>query len=356
MKELMKSSLKFALVLFVILGIIGAASLLWVLPSASVLFSTPTELNEVDIDSDMDGIYVKATLSDLHGSYYTYNVKKSTFYTHVMPIDDTHYIAVRISNVDVPYENRFFESGEQLIEHIEDGNQLSSHQYVVSGTLYKMDAEDEARYLEYIASGAIPGIDTNHALTYYLDVCDYGGNHNSTSIYLFGFVGIAALFFGCWALIAALLGANQKEIKKYIRNSASPEGTTRSIENFLVNAPIINDFQYNEQFLCYHPSGNVHFFNETGKMIWAYKVSDRTHKTKLNDKLVLQEHGVLIYFTDGKVNQCTFKSQEQADEAIANLEALCPKAVIGYAVELEDIMEKNLDGFLRMTYYSTKNV
>ena len=71
---------------------------------------------------------------------------------------------------------------------------------------------------------------------------------------------------------------------------------------------------------------------------------------------MLQDHGVLIYFTDGKVNQCTCNNQEEADEMLAVIEDLCPKAVVGYAVELEEIMDKNLDAFLKMTYYSTKDI
>ncbi len=356
MKELMKSSIKFAVILFVILAVLGTASLLWVFPSAKVLFSTPSELSDINTSTDLDGKYVKTTLSDLQGSYYTYSVKKSTFYTHVMPIGNSQYIAVRISNVDVPFDNRFFESGEELIEDISDGAMLSTHQYVVSGTLYRMDAEDEARYQEYIASGALPETDSQTFLPYYLAVCDYGSNHNSTTIYLFGFVGILLIILGLWALIAALLGANLKPIKQYIRKSASPEATTKIVEDFLANAPVLCNFQYDDRFLCYHPSGNVHFFNETEKLIWAYKVSERTHHTKLNDKLVLQDHGVLIYFTDGKVNQCTCNNQEEADEMLAVIEDLCPKAVVGYAVELEEIMDKNLDAFLKMTYYSTKDI
>lgn len=355
MKELMKASIKFSVILFVILAVIGIAGIVWTFPSAKVLFSTPVALEDVDTTSDLDGTYVKTTLSDLHGTYHKQTIKRSVFYFHVMPIDATHYIAIRVSNADVQFEDRFFEAGDSLLEDISDGTLLSSHQYEVSGTLYRMDEEFEAQYFEYIDSGALPTSDHQYFLPYYLDVSNYGGNHNSTSIYLFGGGGILLIILGLWALLAALLGANQKPIKRYIRSSASPEAMTKIVEDFLANAPVLCDLQYDNNFLCYHPNGMVHFFNDTDKLIWAYKVSERTKHTKLNDKLVLQDNAVLIYFTDGKVNQCVCKTQEEADEMIAILEDLCPKAVTSYALELEEILERDLDAFLKMTYYSTKN-
>lgn len=352
MNKLKKESMEHTFVLFLIMTIIGALALAWVLPSAKVMFSTPVELNTLDFESDLDGIYVKTTLSDLYGSYYKHTVKSSYSHMHVMQINDNCYIGVKVSNADVEYDNRFLEINNHLLEDIDDGAKLSEHQYVISGTIHKMTSAEQDRYYKYVDSGALPVKDHQYFLPYCLNVSDYGGNHNSTSIYLFGFVGILLLVAGLYALIAALCGHYQKPIKRYIRNSGSPEGTKQNVERFLSTAPLLHHLQYNERFLCHHSNGIVTFFNETNKLIWAYKVSERPKTTKLNNKLVLHDHAILLFFTDGIVHQCQFTNEQQADEVISVLEQLCPKAIIGYSLELEELLDRDLNAFLKMTYYS----
>ena len=300
MNKLKKESVKHSFVLFLIMTIIGVLILAWVLPSANVMFSTPVELNTLDFESDLDGVYVKTTLSNLYGSYYKHTVKNSDSHMHIMQIDDNCYIGVKVSNADVEYDNRFL--GINQLEDIEDGTKLSEHKYVISGTIHKMTTEEQERYYKYVDSGTLPVKAHQYFLPYCLNVSNYGGNHNSTSIYLFGFVGVLLLVAGLYALIAALCGHYQKPIKRYIHSSGSPEGTKQNVERFLSTAPLLHHLQYNERFLCHHSNGTVTFFNETNKLIWAYKVSERPKTTKLNKNLVLHDHAILLFFTDGIVH------------------------------------------------------
>ena len=343
MKMLKKQSLKSVLVLVILLYVFCAILGAVMIPSLSNASKDPISLDEIDYSGDIDGLYVSGTIYGIYDWYCEETQDDKTIAKeYIIDADDYYYIGLRAEHSDMDAADALLDASTKYLDGLDDGTLLAESQYEVFGVIKAMPEDSLQFYYEYADWCEI---DREIFLPYYIEIGTYG-DYDGTDMILFGIL-IAFLFgLGTLFLVWALTGHYQKEVKKYIDNSGSPELAASKVDNFLRTTPLVNGMRYNHEFICGN-SGATTVFGETPKLAWAYK---HVVNHKRYFITVSKSYSIVLGFTDGTRQMAGVKKEAMVDEHLQNLQALCPKAIFGYSAELDQMFRKNLPQFLSLRY------
>ena len=355
MNKLKQDSIRHCLMLFIIFLTIGIAIILWLTPHIIHMTKGPATWNEVNLNEDIEGIYIRDTLTGIYGPYSEHRTDWfEVTYRYILAIDETHYIDLEISSNDDVFNedvstlllrSLFLFTG---MKDLDDAQRLNEHQYAIAGIVTEMSDGQLTRYYEYADSIGLTNTDETQLLPFYLRVGTVSKNHTPFSILLFGSFAFLLIFSGVYALIMSLCGYYQKPLRQYINTSASPEAMRYKIDTFLATAPTLHNLQYNQNFICGYKSGIVSVFGETNELVWIYKYSDdkKLHKQRKCDK-----HALVFIYKDSSMQTLDINKEEQANVLLELLSQLCPKAIIGFTDELKELQTNNMTAFLNIKYY-----
>ncbi|MDL2253758.1 hypothetical protein LJC49_06770 [Ruminococcaceae bacterium OttesenSCG-928-I18] len=225
MAKLKKESLKRALplvVLFVLLGLVSlAAGGHWVLRA----LAGPEEISAFS-PNDLEGRYLQAEISTV--------------------VDEYAYIEQRMGDADegrvVGREYMIYTpSGEYVLGLLVQGDELSrleaslSHliedgqfasPVTITGTVVPMDAESIALFDELLQYHAISEGNAVHSLL----VAGALGTLSQNTTYVLFFATVLLLLLGVALLVAALSGAFQGAVRRYIRSGDAPRDVLRQLD------------------------------------------------------------------------------------------------------------------------------
>ena len=281
---------------------------------------------------------------------------KVSAYEYIVDADDYRYMGLRVSSKDFDKSEALLDASYKYLEGIDDGGLVFKAQFEVTGTIKKMPNASLSLYYEYLDEAGVTETERDVFLPYYLEVGDNGGNSNISLILLVGF-GLIFIIIALILLIRAVTGKCQKPINTYIAASGNPEAATQRVESFLATAPAIHKLQYDQNFIC-GQNGVATIFGETPKLVWAYKYTVNNKQLFIT---VSKSHSVMIAFTDGSRYVYPVKKEAHAEEILAVLSQIAPKAIIGYNDQLEKMFRKDMNGFLNLKYnlpqevYATKD-
>lgn len=347
METLKKRSIRNAIILCIVLVVIGGIIFGTVaVPAIMEQFKKPVAWEDVDFSGDIEGLKVTGTLYFIYDAYAEQtNGSDVVAYEYIIDADDTYYIGLRVTSKDFDASEALLFASYDYMDGLDDGTELLKYQYEVTGTIKEMPSDSLSLYREYLTECEIEESEQAYFLPYYLEV-NAASEYDWFEVIFLGILGVALIVAGIYVLIAAILGKNQKHLNRYINSSTNAEAAKQRIENFLATAPVIHKLRYDQNFLC-NQDGSV--FGETDKLIWAYK---HTVNHKRYFITVSQSHSVMLTFIDGATQQFNVNNEAAADELLALLSRLCPKAIIGYSAELENLRKNNLRGFLNIRYYA----
>jgi len=349
MKMLKNQSLKAILGVVILLYAICAILGVVMIPSLSNASKEPVSLEEIDYSGDIEGLYVSGTVYGIY-DWYCEETKdgKTIAKEYIIDADDYYYIALRAEYSDMEAADALYDASTLYLEGTDDGTLLAEKQYDIYGVIKEMPADSLQFYYEYADWCEA---DRDLFLPYYIEVGTYG-DYDGTDLTLFGIL-IAFIFgFATLLLIWVFTGHYQKEVKKYINNSGSPELALSKVENFIATTPLVNGMRYNHEFICGN-SGATTVFGETPKLAWAYK---HVVNHKRYFITVSKTYSIVLGFTDGTRQMARIKKEAMIDEHLQNLQNLCPKAIIGYSAELDQMFRKNLPQFLSLRYNAPEPV
>ena len=349
MKMLRKQSLKSVLGLVILLYAFCAILGVVIVPSLSNASKEPISLDEIDYSGDIEGLYVSGTLYGIYDWYCEETQDDKTIAKeYIIDADDYYYIGLRAEYGDMDAADALLDASTKYLDGLDDGTLLAESQYEVFGVIKAMPEDSLQFYYEYAEWCEI---DTEIFLPYYIEVGTYG-DYDGTDLILFGgliaFLFILATLFLVWALT----GHYQKAVKKYINNSGSPELAESKVENFVAMTPLVNGMRYNHEFICGNDGANT-VFGETDKLVWAYK---HVVNHKRYFITVSKTYSVVLGFADGTRQMARVKKEAMADEHLQNLQNLCPKAILGYSAELDQMFRKNLPQLLNLRYNAPEPV
>lgn len=347
MRSLKLKSLKSSLLIVIILLIVGAVLLYTAVPSMLLLVKGPTPLESVDYDGDIEGLYVEGTLTFIYDWYCetTENSVKTVSREYIIDGGDYYYMGLLAEGKDMDKADALLDACTEYMDGTDDGSNLLTAMYTVKGTIVEMPKDSLEFYYEYVGYDDLTEEEQAIFLPYYLAVGNVGKHDLATAIALTVF-GALAVFGGLFFLIRALSGKEQKNIYKYINASADPEIAKEKVERFLETVPEVEKLRYNSEFILGDSNGTT-AFGETSRLVWAYQHTT-THKRYFIT--VGKTYSLMLAFADGSRQTAAVKSELAAQQHLEKLAALCPRAIIGYTEQLDNLFRNNLPGFLDLRY------
>lgn len=348
MKSLKMKSLKSSLVMIIVMFAFGIVLLAIAAKPLGMIIKGPVPMEEVDFTGNVEGLYVKVTLSGIYDWYCeeTEGSTKLVSREYIIDADDYYYMGMRVMKKDMDAaENLLNASIEYLYGDDTDGTGLEAAQYEVKGTIQVMPSDSLKYYHEYLEWDAMDADSQELFLPYYLQVnkvadTDLGG------VVIFVILIAICLGIGIFLLVRALSGSGQKRIREYIAKSSNPDAAREKVEYFLNNTPVVNGLQYNRDFIC-GPSAAVTVFGETAKLIWAYQLTT-THKRGFIT--VGKSYSLMLAFADGSRQSVSMKNEECLQKNLQALSELCPQAILGYNNDLDKMFRKEFSKFLSLKY------
>lgn len=346
MKALKMQSFK--AVIFPVLIMIFAAicMLLEALPSIKMLRDGPVDMESLDYQSDLDGTYVTGTIYVVY-DYYCENFRRSQMISREYIIDagEDDFMGMLVLKKDMEPAEKLMEAWADYIDNGGSSDAVYAAPYEVKGTIRKMPADSQRLYSQYLSAAGVDFKQREHFLPYYLEVNVVG----RTS--LLGFFGCLIIAVGClivslFMLVSVFSGRYQKEIKKYIANSSSPDRAREHVEEFLRSTAHNYGLRCNQEFIC-GQKGATTIFRETADVVWIYP---KTVKHKRGFITVSRSYYLMVGFVNGSLCTIDAKNENAASAQVDKLAALCPRAITGYAQELEKMFLKDLKGFLDIRY------
>lgn len=352
MKMLKKQSLKRSLPIAILFYSVGIGFAIFFVHLFLASLKEPVPLDDIDYTGDINGLYVTGTIYGIYDWYCEeYDEEDTIAKEYIIDAGDYYFISLRAEYDDMNTADTLLEASTLYLNGEDDGTLLSEAQYEISGVIKAMPADSKEFYYEYADWCEL---DRDIFLPYYIDVnasqsYDVFDVVMSIIIVLL-FNGIATAF-----IVLALCGHYQKNVKKYIDSCPNQEFATAKIENFLSTVPLIHDMRYNHEFI-YGSNEATTIFGETQKLVWAYK---HIIKHKYYFITISKSYALILGFADGTQQMAIVKKEAFADEHLANLEKLCPKAIFGYSEDLNKMYKKDLPKFLSLRYSApeeTKNI
>lgn len=348
MKALKMKSLKSSLIMIIAMFCLGIALLGATAKPLWLIIKGPVPIEEVDFTGDVEGLYVKVTLSGIYDWYCeeTEGSTKLISREYIIDADDYYYMGMRVMKKDMDAAEKLLDASmEYLYGDDTDGTGLVDAQYEVKGTIQAMPSDSLKYYHEYLEWDTMDADSQELFLPYYLQVnkandTDLGG------VAIFTILIVIFLGIGIFLLTRALSGSGQKRIKEYIAKSSNPDAAREKVEYFLSNTPVVNGLQYNRDFIC-GPSEAVTVFGETSKLVWAYQLTT-THKRGLIT--VGKSYSLMLAFTDGSRQSVSMKNEECLQKNLQALSELCPQAILGYNNDLDKMFRKEFTKFLSLKY------
>lgn len=342
MKKLKRETIRRLMPLLIIFFGVAFLFLMVGISDSSTATDGPTPLEEVDFSGDIDGLYVTGTIYYIYDCYC--EVTEDDVVTrreYLIDADDSYYMALRADGSDMQAADALCDASYSYYLGEDDGTQLIAAQYEVTGVIEKIPDSTLEYYHDYIEWDTLDEASKETFLPYYIRVTDYESEAGTSLV-------ISIIFFigGGIFLAMALAGFYQRTVKKYIKESPSPELAKQRVENFVENTPIVNGMRCNHEFISGNNMG-VTIFGETSKVAWVY-LHTTTHRVLFIP--VYKNHNIYFGFADGTLQATATKNKKTAAATLEMLQQFCTKAVFGYTPELAQMFRKNRDEFLNIKY------
>lgn len=345
MKMLKKQSLKSCLGLILIFYAMCIFFAIVIAPSLSTAMQEPISLDEVDYTGDIEGLYISGTIYGIYDWYCEDTSDDETIAKeYIIDADNYYFIGLRAEYSDMDDADALLDASTLYLNGADEGTKLQQSQYEIYGIIKPMPAASLEFYYEYADWCEL---DRDMFLPYYIDVNTYG-SYDTFDLVLFCIIILLLFALGTTFIVLPLTGHYQKNIKKYINSSLNAELATAKVENFLSTVSLTNGMRYNHEFI-YGSNGATTIFGETEKLVWAYKHIIRHKRYFIT---VHKSYALILGFADGTQQMASIKKEAFLDEHLANLQTLCPKAIIGYSDDLARMFKKDLPQFLNLRYYA----
>lgn len=346
MKALKMQSFK--AVIFQVLGmsVMAIVMLVLFLPSIKMLKDGPVDMDSLDYQSDLDGTYVTGTIYvvyDYYGDYLRGTQLLSREY--IINAGKEDFMGMRVLKADMEPAEKLMGAYEDYLGNGGSTEAVLAAQYEVTGTIRKMPASSQRLYSQYLSTAGVDLEQRKHFLPYYLDV-NAVGLTPPLAAFLFLIIAAVCLAVSLFMLVSFFSGRYQREIKKYIANSPNPDTARERVEEFLKSTAHNYGLRCNQEFIC-GQWGATTIFRETADVVWAYP---KTVKRKKGLITVMRSHYLMVGFVNGSLCMIDVKDERAASAQVEKLAALCPRAITGYARELENLFFKDLKGFLDIRY------
>jgi len=351
MKELKLKSLKANLGTILIWLLFGIAMLVYTVPSLRIMTEDPIPLEEVDFNGDIEGLYVSGTLEFIY-DWYCETTEGTTTESREYIIDagELYYMGMKVMKSDMKPAEALMEACYDYMDGYGNESAVEAAQYEIKGTINKMPYDSQQYYHDYFDWSTMSAEERATFLPYYLEVNKAGSMDATAAI---GLTVVAAIFLLLAILffIWPLTGRCQKNVMKYIKNSASPDMARERVENFLRTTPEVNHLRYNQDFIC-GGKGATTAFGETPKLAWAYQTITKHKRYFIT---VSKTYALVLCFADGTSQTANMKNEQTTKIHLERLSELCPRAIVGYSDELSRLFNKDLNGFLNLRYNKENN-
>lgn len=346
MKALKMQSFKIVFFEVLVLTIMAIVMLVFCLPSIKLLRDGPVDMDSLDYQSDLDGTYVTGTIYVVY-NYYCDHMSGSRLLSREYIIDagEDDFMGMRVSKMGMEPAEKLMGAYGDYLGNGGSTEAILAAQYEVTGTIRKMPASSQHWYSQYLSAAGIDFEQREHYLPYYLDV-NAVGLFPPVGVYAFLIIAAVCLLISLFKLVSAFSGRYQKEIKRYIANSPNPDTAREHVEEFLKSTAHNYGLRCNQEFICGQQGAST-IFRETADVVWAYP---RTVKRKKGLITVMRSHYLMVGFVNGSLCTIDVKDEKAASAQVEKLAALCPRAITGYAKELEKLFFKDLKGFLDIRY------
>lgn len=346
MKALKMQSFKAVILQVLVMTVMAIVMLVLFLPSIKLLRDGPVDMDSLDYQSDPDGTYVTGTIYAVY-DYYCENVRGSRLLSreYIINAGEDDFMGMRVLKMDMEPAEKLMGAYGDYLDNGGSTEAILAAQYEVTGTIRKMPADRQRLYSQYLSAAGVDFKQREHFLPYYLDV-NAVGLTPPLAVFLFLIIAAVCLVVSLFMLVSVFAGRYQKEIKKYIANSPNPDMTREHVEEFLKSTAHNYGLRCNQEFLC-GQWGATTIFRETANVVWAYT---KTVKHKKGLITVMRSHYLMVGFADGSLCTIDAKDEKTASAQVDKLAALCPRAITGYAKELEKLFFKDLKGFLDIRY------
>ena len=346
MKALKMQSFKAVIFPVLFMSITAIVILVLFLPSIKLLRDGPVDMDSLDYQSDLDGTYVTGTIDVVYG-YYCENIRGSLLLSKEYIIDagEDDFMGMRVLRTDMEPAEKLMGACRDYLDNGGSTEAISAAQYEVTGTIRKMSADTQRLYSQCLNAAGFDFKQREHFLPYYLDV-NAVGLTPPLEVFLFLIIAAVFLVVSLFMLVSVFSGRYQNEIKKYIANSSSLDMTREHVEEFLKSTAHNYGLRCNQEFICGQQGAST-IFRKTADVVWAYP---KTVKRKKGLITVMRSHYLMVGFVNGSLCTIDVKSERAASAQVEKLAVLCPRAITGYAKELEKLFFKDLKGFLDIRY------
>ena len=346
MKTLKSKSLKSIIPLFLLFLVIGIVMEAVSFPSVMTSMEDPVNLEDVDFDGDIEGLYVTGTIYGIYDCYCEETENGNPIgREYIIDANDYYFMGLCVDKKDFDDAEALMEASWDYLDGYIEYEELEKYQYEVTGTIVKIPSDSMRYYKEYIDWFDYTPEEEEMFLPYYLEVGKIGGYTAGGAIALV-VIGLIFILLAVLFLVLALTGSYQKSIKKYIAASSSPDMAAEKVERFLQNTTETNGLRYNTEFIC-GQNGATTVFGEVSKLAWVY-LHTVTHKRYFIT--VGKSYSLMLCFTDGTRYEVTMKNEATAQQHMSRLSEMFPYVVFGYSAELDRMFSKDLPGFLNLRY------
>lgn len=346
MKALKMQSFKTVFLEVLVMIVMAIVMLVFCLPSLKLLRDGPVDMDSLDYQSNLEGVYVTGTIYVVY-DYYCDNMRGSRLLTREYIIDagEEDFMGMLVAKMDMKPAEKLMEAYGDYIDNGGSKEAVLAAQYEVKGTIRKMPADSQRLYSQYLSAAGVDLEQREHFLPYYLDV-NAVGLTPLLVFYIFLIAAVVCLVVSLFKLVSVFSGRYQKEIKQYIANSPSPDMAREHVEEFLKSTANNYGLRCNQEFICGQQGAST-IFRETADVVWAYP---KTIKHKRGFITVARSYYLMVGFVNGSLCTIDAKDERTASAQVEKLATLCPRAITGYAKELEKMFFKDLKGFLNIRY------
>ncbi|MCM1091986.1 MAG: hypothetical protein NC413_14185 [Muribaculum sp.] len=334
----------------IVLVIMAVGILVAVMPSMKMLKEGSMDMDSLDYQGDIDGTYVTGTIYIIY-DYYCETSRRGQVVSREYIIDagEDDYMGMLVQKSDMEQAEKLMEAYYDFIENDGSTDAVYAAQYEVKGTIKKMPSDSQRLYSQYLLQGGISASEREHFLPYYLDI-DKVGVAPQWGVYLFLILAAGCIIASLFMLISVFSGRYQKEVRQYIASSSSPDMTREHVEEFLKSTANNYGLRCNQEFLCGQQGAST-IFRKTADVVWVYT---KTVKHKRNFITVARSYYLMVGFVNGSLCTIDAKDERTANAQVDKLATLCPRAITGYAPELEKMFLRDLTSFLNIRYNKTQ--
>lgn len=350
-EQLRKKSIKKALPVVIIVGVIGLVMIVAEFSNLISLVRGHVEFESLAPDEINGSLVVDASIAVNFGSFMEeYKSYSNSSYTRTTDVyyviwtgdeyaQDYRYMAIK---VPASYEKQM----EAMAEASYNGEYSTPIQF--SGAVNRLSSKEYEYFKEYfLYSGFTEEEFEEQTLPYYIDVDDLvDGSESVSTVYVITVLGLALFVAAVWMLVSALTGRKLNAIKKDLEDAGISESSA-SCE--YEAAPVLyknSDLRIGAR-LTFYLSGSKPRAIANDKMVWAYQKTT-THRT--NGIKTGTTYQVVIYHFNRNAHMITVPNSEKALEVLNLIAQKMPWVVVGYDNDLNKMYQKDYQNFLDMRY------